>query len=113
MHLSPGTILDGKFEIISLLGEGGMGAVYRASQTGLERTVALKFLRLDDETEDREAVARLEREAQALSDLKHKNIVTVYGLQSFCGHPFIVMEYVPGKSLQSMLYDSKPLDVTF
>lgn len=102
MHLAPGTILEGKFEILSSIGEGGMGHVYKARQINLDRVVALKCL-LIDESSDSDSFSRLEREAQALSQINHKNIVSVYGLQIMSRSPYIVMEYVDGEPLSSIL----------
>lgn len=110
VNLAPGTIIEDRFQIISYIGEGGMGTVYTATQIGFDRTVALKFLDWKMTSENEEALARLEREAQALSRLQHKNIVTVYGLHRSASHgPFLAMEFLAGQSLQQLLSNRKPL----
>jgi serine/threonine protein kinase len=104
------SIIDGKFEIVSPLGAGGMGSVYLSRQIGMERMVALKILRNDSGYSlDGEARARFEREVQTLSTLRHRSIVTVYGAGVSNGLPYMAMEYVEGKSLSSLLSANKPL----
>jgi serine/threonine protein kinase len=86
------------YKITAKLGEGGMGEVYLATDTSLDRQVALKFLpgALQKEPEARE---RLVREAKAASKLHHPNILTIYAVEQHDGRDFIVMEYVDGASL--------------
>ncbi len=79
MSLSPGSRV-GVFEVISLIGRGGMGEVYRARDTRLERDVALKTLP-DAEVSDPEGPTRFEREARALASLNHPNIAAIYRLE--------------------------------
>ena len=79
MPLSPGSRL-GVFEVISIIGRGGMGEVYRARDTRLARDVALKILP-DAESSDLEWRTRFEREARALASLNHPNIAAIYGLE--------------------------------
>ncbi|MBK5292684.1 MAG: protein kinase [Acidobacteriia bacterium] len=88
-----------QFQILEKLGEGGMGAVYKARDTKLNRFVALKTLR--GAAPDRKA--RFLQEAQAASALNHPNIVTIYDLIAVDGQDFIVMEYVPGKTLDQII----------
>jgi hypothetical protein len=103
--LQPGTRLD-QYEIVGLLGEGGMGAVYRAEDTRLKRQVAIKVLP-PELAADAERLARLEREAQLLASLNHPNVATVHGFGDVTvdidGSPqrvtFLVMELVGGESL--------------
>lgn len=110
MRLAEGTTIEDRFQIISYIGEGGMGTVYNALQVGFNRTVALKFLDWKSTGDNAEAFARLEREAQALSELQHKNIVSVYGFyKSDSFGPFLVMEYLAGQSLQLLLSNRTPL----
>ena len=80
MPLSPGDKL-GPYEILSALGEGGMGEVYRATDTKLNREVAIKILP-DAFAQDAERMARFEREAQVLASLNHPNIAAIYGVEA-------------------------------
>ena len=101
MTLAPGVRL-GAYEIIRHLGTGGMGAVYAARDTELERKVALKLL--PDEAADRpERLERFRREAKALAALSHPNIVTVHSIEEANGRRFLAMELVEGASLDKML----------
>jgi serine/threonine-protein kinase len=88
----------GHYEIVEKIGEGGMGAVYRARDTTLGRDVALKLLPELDSA-DVERVARLEREAHLLASLNHPNIATLHGLEESSGLKYLVMEVVPGETL--------------
>jgi len=91
------------YEIHEKLGAGGMGEVYRATDTRLGRDVALKFLPQSLQA-DTSARARLLREAQAASKLIHTNIVAIYAIeQDETGNGFIVMEYVPGQALDALI----------
>src|SRR6516164_6282964 len=92
----------GPYEIVSLLGTGGMAEVYKARDTRLKRTVAIKVLPVDA-AEDPERRSRLLREARAASALNHPNIVTIYDVVSDGGHDSIVMEYVEGRTLQNTI----------
>ena len=101
MALQPGSKL-GSYEVLALLGAGGMGEVYRARDTRLGREVAIKVLpaeRMADENRRQ----RFVQEARAASALNHPNIVTIYEIESADGIDFIVMEYVPGKSLDLLI----------
>jgi serine/threonine protein kinase len=97
------------YKVITKLGEGGMGAVYLAEDTKLERKVALKFLPTQA-TADDEAVDRFRREAKAAAALNHPNIITVHEIDEFEGQIFIAMEYVDGTSLRERISDG-PLSV--
>jgi serine/threonine-protein kinase len=88
----------GHYEIVGKLGEGGMGAVYRARDTTLGRDVALKLLP-EFVAGDGEKIARLEREARLLASLSHPNIATLHGLEESNGLKYLVMELVPGETL--------------
>jgi eukaryotic-like serine/threonine-protein kinase len=99
MHLSPGTRL-GPYEILSPLGAGGMGEVYRARDTKLKREVALKVLP-DVFARDPERMARFQREAEMLAALNHPGIASIYGFEKGA----LVMELVEGETL------SRPLPI--
>jgi eukaryotic-like serine/threonine-protein kinase len=101
MSLSAGTRLGG-YEIVSPLGAGGMGEVYRARDRTLDRDVALKVLP-EEFAASRERLRRFEQEARAASALSHPNIVTIYGFGSEGTTSFIAMELVAGKTLRSLL----------
>ena len=90
------------YKIVDKLGEGGMGAVYKAEDTTLRRLVALKVLS-SQLAEDDEARKRFVREAQAASALNHSNITTVYELLEDEGEQFIVMEYIEGKTIRDIV----------
>ncbi len=94
------------YHILEKLGEGGMGVVYKAEDTKLRRTVALKFLPKGLEAHESER-ARFLQEAQAASALNHPNICTIHDLQEYEGQQFIVMEYVEGKTLRQLVPISK------
>jgi Tol biopolymer transport system component len=92
----------GSYEITSKLGEGGMGEVYRATDTKLRRDVAIKVLPAAF-TEDKERLARFEREAQLLAQLHHPNIASIFGLEESDGTRALVMELVEGPTLAERL----------
>ena len=114
MHLAPGQSV-GRYVIESLLGEGGMGTVYRARDTRLERKVALKVLRKEADEQAGEAweqaVMRMQREAQAVAALSHPSIVAIYDIGDHEGAPFIAMELVEGKPLRDLIGTDLPLSV--
>jgi eukaryotic-like serine/threonine-protein kinase len=96
------TLLNGRYQIEKTLGNGGMAVVYRALDLTLERAVALKVLR-EDYSSDPAFRERFRQEATAAANLAHPNIVTVHDFGIDQGHLFIVMEYVPGTDLNSIL----------
>ncbi len=101
MALTSGTKL-GPYEIISPLGAGGMGEVYRAKDTRLDRTVAIKVLP-SHLSSNPELKQRMEREAKAISALQHANICTLHDIGSQDGTDFLVMEYLEGQTLADRL----------
>ncbi|TMP96580.1 MAG: serine/threonine-protein kinase, partial [Verrucomicrobia bacterium] len=101
MALTPGARI-GSYEVGSPLGEGGMGVVFRAHDTKLQRDVALKLLP-DHFANDPDRLSRFRREAQVLASLNHPNIAQIYGLEESDNTRCIVMEYVDGETLQERL----------
>jgi non-specific serine/threonine protein kinase len=101
--LASGAVVDGKYRIETLLGRGGMGEVYHATQLSLERSVALKVI-LADLAESAQLLARFEREARAVARLRHPHIVTVhgYGVEPGVG-AYLVMELLEGRTLREEL----------
>ena len=97
MTLTAGTKL-GHYQIVSAIGAGGMGEVYRARDTKLGREVAIKVLP-DELTRDGELRERFEREAKLLAALNHTNVATLFGLEESDGQQSLVMELVEGKTL--------------
>ncbi len=97
MALAPGVRL-GPYEIVSALGAGGMGEVYKARDTRLDRTVAIKVLP-EHVASDPELKQRFEREAKTISSLNHPHICTLYDVGSQDGVDFLVMEYLEGETL--------------
>ncbi|RKI31239.1 serine/threonine protein kinase, partial [Corallococcus sp. AB049A] len=98
-----GEIFDGKYEILEILGSGGIGTVFKALQLDCKRILALKILH-EDTASDEEYRARFVREAQALSQVRHQNIVNVYHLGISPNEaPYMTMEYVAGKTIRAIL----------
>lgn len=96
----------GRYHVLERLGVGGMAVVYKAYDTRLERYVALKLLRTE-RLDSRKAAKRFEIEAKALAQLNHPNIVQVLDYGEYEGTPYLVMEYVPGRTLKRFL--GKPM----
>lgn len=107
--ISEGAIIAGKYKIIEVLGRGGMGVVYKAEDTKLKRTVALKFLPVEL-TKENEAKNRFIQEAQAAAALNHPQICTIYEVDEADNQMFIAMEYIDGPSLKDKL-ESGPLNI--
>ena len=106
MSLSAGSHL-GPYEIVSALGAGGMGEVYRARDLRLGREVAVKVLP-GDVSADQERVRRFEQEARSASALDHPNIITIYDIGSADSTLYIAMQYVEGKTLRELLASGPP-----
>ena len=98
------------YRIVSAIGKGGMGVVYRGEDTRLGRSVALKFLP-EELAGNRAAVERFQREARSVSRLNHPNICTLHDIGNADGQLFIVMEYVEGGNLRQRM-DKRPLTIT-
>ena len=103
----------GGYDVIGVLGVGGMGNVYRARDSKLQRDVAIKVLP-PSLTSDPDRLARFEREARVLASLSHRNIAQIHGLDESGGTPALVMELVPGRTLATVIaeYGGKPLPVS-
>jgi len=108
-ELEPGDIVDGRYRVLSRLGSGGMADVFCAEDQQLGRKVALKLLHRRF-AEDPGFVERFRREAQAAAGLQHPNVVSVYDRGSHNGTYYIVMEYLPGRTLKQLIRDEAPLD---
>ncbi|MGH9257648.1 MAG: serine/threonine-protein kinase [Vicinamibacterales bacterium] len=109
MSLQPGARL-GPYEILSLIGSGGMGEVYRARDPKLNRAIAIKILP-EHLAADAERRLRFEREAQSLAALSHPNIVTIHSVEQADGILFLTMECVEGKPLSALIaHGGLPLD---
>ena len=107
--LSPGTRI-GPYEVVALLGAGGMGEVYRARDTKLNREVAIKVL-LAAVANDVERLARFSREAQLLALINHPNIAQIHGLEDQGGVRALVMELVEGPALADRIaHNAIPLE---
>ena len=98
----------GRYDILQLVGRGGMGVLYRARDQVLERDVALKMMLVDFST-DPTARERFQREAKAVARLQHRNVVTIHELGEADGTPYIVMEFLSGRDLDQLLKGEKQL----
>jgi len=107
--LQPGSRI-GRYEVVSAIGAGGMGEVYRATDSNLKRQVALKVLP-DALASDPERLLRLQREAEVLAALNHPNIAAIYGVERANGVLALVMEFVDGPTLADRIAEGAlPMD---
>src|SRR5688500_20329604 len=100
--LVPGSRV-GPYEVLSLLGEGGMGQVYRGRDPRLGRDIAIKIL-AKDASQDADATVRLEREARAIAALSHPNIVAVFDVGREDGNFYVVTELLEGTTLRQQIH---------
>ncbi len=105
-----GELIAGRYELEELVGSGGMATVYRAHDRLLERSVALKILH-EQFSQDPDALERFGREARAVAQLAHPNIVTVIDRGEDAGRPYIVFEYIGGENLKQLVAREGPLPV--
>ena len=103
-------VLNDRYHLLELVGSGGMAVVYRAIDTMLQRQVAVKVLR-EGYANDPSFLARFQREARAAANLDHPNIVTVYDVGHDGDRHYIVMEYVDGQDLKTLIRRKSRLDV--
>jgi tetratricopeptide (TPR) repeat protein len=101
----------GRYEVTGVIGCGGMGTVYRATDPRIGRQVAIKVL-AGGYSEDPDLLARFYREAKCTGSLQHQNVVTVYELGDQDGCPYLVMQYLEGESLESMISARRPLQIS-
>src|SRR6266581_387121 len=107
-QLEPRSMLGDRYEILQLLGQGGMGAVYKARDVELERTVALKLIRPDLASHP-EVLRRFKQELILARDVTHRNVVRIYDLGQASGVRYITMEYVEGRDLRALLNEKGKL----
>lgn len=103
-------LLNNRYRLLHPLGSGGMAVVYKALDEMLERTVAVKILR-EDYTNDKEFREQFKQEAKAAANLSHPNIVTVYDFGFDEDQVFIVIEYIEGRDLKSLIRENKPFNI--
>ncbi|MDQ3817891.1 MAG: serine/threonine protein kinase, partial [Acidobacteriota bacterium] len=101
-RFTPGTTLNERYRIVSLLGRGGMGEVYRADDLKLGQAVALKFLPVSL-SGDGAALARFHREVRVARQVSHRNVCRVYDIGEVAGHHFLSMEFIKGEELSSLI----------
>ncbi|HLT11395.1 MAG TPA: Stk1 family PASTA domain-containing Ser/Thr kinase [Micromonosporaceae bacterium] len=104
-----GALLGGRYRVVGLLAQGGMATVYQAHDERLERPVAIKIIH-PDHRGDKEFLRRLAEEAETVARLGHPNVVAVYDQGNHEGAPYVVMEYVRGRTLRQVLEDRRRLD---
>ncbi|HEU4941702.1 MAG TPA: protein kinase [Gaiellaceae bacterium] len=108
--MTQGEVIAGRYELLELIGKGGMSSVWKAHDRLLDRQIAIKVLH-PQYTEDEEYVERFRREARSVAQLSHPNIVTVIDRGEDAGRQFIVFEYVEGENLKELLGRTGPMPV--
>ena len=108
--LQPGDLIGARYEILSLLGEGGMGSVYKAMDREVERTVALKLIR-PELASNPAILARFKQELLTAHQVTHKNVIRIYDISEADGVKFITMEFVEGNDLRRILTDEGKLPI--
>lgn len=106
--LQTGVVLAQRYQIVQLLGEGGMGAVYKATDRELNRTVALKVIR-PDLARNPAIVERFKQELRLSHQVTHKNVIRIYDLGESDGMKFITMEFIAGQDLRALIQEKKRL----
>jgi eukaryotic-like serine/threonine-protein kinase len=106
--IEPGSVIGNRFEILQLLGEGGMGAVYKAHDRELERDVALKLIRTEL-ARNPEILQRFKQELILARQVTHRNVIRIFDLGQADGHKYITMEYLEGLDLRAVLRDKGKL----
>ena len=104
--MQPGEVLGGRYEILQLLGEGGMGAVYKAQDRELDRPVALKLIR-PELASSSDMLARFKQELLLSRQVTHKNVIRIYDLGDAGGVKFITMEFVEGRDLRALIQENE------
>jgi tetratricopeptide (TPR) repeat protein/predicted Ser/Thr protein kinase len=107
-EFEPGTVLGGRYEILVLLGQGGMGSVYKARDRELDRLVALKIIR-PELTTNPEILRRFKQELILARQVTHRNVIRIFDLGQADGFKFITMEYLDGKDLRAVLKEKGKL----
>jgi serine/threonine protein kinase len=107
-EFAPGTIIGDRYEILEILGQGGMGAVYKARDNELDRLVALKIIR-PELTTNPEILKRFKQELILARQVTHRNVIRIFDLGQADGFKFITMEYLEGQDLRAVLRDNGKL----
>src|ERR1700730_612264 len=98
----------GKYDVLDVVGRGGMGVVYKGIDPGIGRLVAIKMMTAGF-ANDPDLLKRFYREAQSAGKLQHPNIVTIYDLGNQDGNPYMVMQFLEGESLDSIIGSRRPI----
>jgi len=109
--LEPGMLLAQRYQIVQILGQGGMGAVYKSIDVELNRTVAVKVIR-PDLARDKAIVNRFKQELLLAHQVTHRNVIRIYDLSEADGMKFITMEYVEGENLLTLIHEKKKFSPT-